>query len=278
MKKNILLSLLLLCSTGSYAQFLKIDSVEEIKLSQPIEKIQLAPSGDYVLLSKYNNQGISKLNLKTKQVKTVTDAKGAGYNTLMLENGDILFREVSSDPSRNVTIKKYSEKTEQTKTIVASTQENILPVNATAADKIQTNQDFLLQLTMDGKTSILAPLGEDVRYLWPSLSPDGKQIVFVASGIGCYICGTDGKNATELGQLRAPKWLGNNIIVGQRDSDNGEVVTASHIIAKNIQTKDEQVLTNDSTIAMNPSVSKACDKILFSTPQGQAFIIHLNNK
>ena len=86
------------------------------------------------------------------------------------------------------------------------------------------------------------------------------------------MCNIDGTGLQELGTVRAPKWFSDNIIVGMNDKDNGEVYTSSEIVAVDLQ-GNRQVLTDDSVIAMYPL--PAAEKIAFSTPTGEAYIINL---
>lgn len=269
---------LILCAAGAYAQVLNVDSVQELKLQRPVERAVIAPSGEYLLLSDYNYSGLTKVDLQSKKEKIVTRAAGAGYNAKVLDNGDIVYREVTQAPLKKTAIKRYFSSTGNTETIVRSTRNSVQPESTIEANNVTTGTDFQLHLTINGEKRILSPLGSDKRYLWPSISPDGKRLLFFVSADCAYVSDIDGKNAKPMGILRAPKWYGNDIIIGQRDLDNGYVTTSSSIIAKNISTGKEQVLTKDDMIAMYPSVSKKGDKILFSTPEGKAYIIHVNVK
>ena len=197
---------------------------------------------------------------------------------VVLDNGDIVYRGVTQAPLKKTAIKRYFSSTGNTETIVRSTRNSVQPESTIEANNVTTGTDFQLHLTINGEKRILSPLGSDKRYLWPSISPDGKRLLFFVSADCAYVSDIDGKNAKPMGILRAPKWYGNDIIIGQRDRDNGYVTTSSSIIAKNISTGKEQVLTKDDMIAMYPSVSKNGDKILFSTPEGKAYIIHVNVK
>ena len=60
------------------------------------------------------------------------------------------------------------------------------------------------------------------------------------------------------------------------DQDDGEYVYASSIVAKSLSGQ-EQVLTDDSVIAMYPYATLKGDKIVFSTPAGEAYMIDINN-
>lgn len=89
---------LILCAPCVYAQVLDVESVQEVKLKKPVERAVIAPSGDYLLLSDYNYSGLTKVDLQSKKEKIVTRAAGAGYNAKVLDNGDIVYREVTQAP------------------------------------------------------------------------------------------------------------------------------------------------------------------------------------
>lgn len=269
---------ILLCSTGISAQILHVDSVKELVLAHPVEKVEIAPTGRFLLLTDYNYKGLTRMDLATQEEKIVTAAAGAGYRTKILRNGDIIYREVTRVPQRVTTIKRYVSDTENTTTVVTATQKSLLPANVVEENSVETNEDFLLELTLNGEKRVLSPLGKDKRYIWPSISPDGKKLLFFVSAQGAYVCDLNGDNVVALGILRAAKWYNNSIVVGQRDKDNGVVTTSSQIIAKNITTGLEQVLTGEDIIAMYPSVAGDEGKILFSTPEGKAYLIHVNTK
>ena len=274
MKLPIFLSVLI-CTSELSAQVLKVNSVQKLNIPHQVEKIMLAPSGDFLLESNFNNQGLIKIDLKTFNEQVITNAAGAGYNASILKNGDIIYREVTKEPIKKISIRRYNTKKETSTVLLAATRENIQTTNLADADNIITNNDFQLQLTLNGQTSVLTPLGKEARYIWPAISPNKKKLLFFVSGDGAYVTDIDGKKPIALGILRAAKWYNDSIVVGQRDIDNGEITTSSQIIAKNIMTNQEQILTNDSVIAMYPSVSNKGDKILFSTPQGDAFLINI---
>lgn len=59
------------------------------------------------------------------------------------------------------------------------------------------------------------------------------------------------------------------------DTDNGEFVTSSEVIAYSADGKEKQVLSDASTMAMYPTVSANGEKISFTTPSGEAYIINV---
>lgn len=269
---------LLVYASGIQAQVLQVDSVEELKLAQPVERVTLAPSGDYLLLSDYTYSGLTKVDLSTHRTEVITRADGAGYRTQILANGDILFREVTKDPLKRTAIKRFSAATGTTATVVPASRDLVQTDNVLESDHIITGTDFQLKLTTGGKTRTLSPLGTDKRYIWPSISPDGRHLLFFVSAQEAYISDLDGRNAKPIGILRAPKWVDSHTVIGHRDHDNGYVTTSSVLIAKDIETGEEQALTRKDVIALYPSVSEKGDKVLFSTPEGKAYLMHIHVK
>ena len=140
---------LILCAAGAYAQVLNVDSVQELKLQRPVERAVIAPSGEYLLLSDYNYSGLTKVDLQSKKEKIVTRAAGAGYNAKVLDNGDIVYREVTQAPLKKTAIKRYFSSTGNTETIVRSTRNSVQPESTIEANNVTTGTDFQLHLTIN---------------------------------------------------------------------------------------------------------------------------------
>lgn len=127
--------------------------------------------------------------------------------------------------------------------------------------------------TPDGRTVNLDPQGKG-SYLWPSLSPDGTKITYYLSGHGCFVCNLDGSDVRPLGYVHAPRWLNNDIVIGCQDYDNGQFITASTIVAANLN-GDIQSLTDPALLGINPSASADGKAISFSTATGDLYVITL---
>ena len=136
-----------------------------------------------------------------------------------------------------------------------------------------------LMLTKDGKTEKFNPKGE-TRYLWPSVSPDGKKVLFTIpeNGITAYVCDIDGNNLTRLGRLSAPKWMGNDWVVGMVDKDNGETITESTIFAVRADGAAYTALTDGSQICLYPSATADASKIVYNTADGKIRLMNVTIK
>lgn len=304
--KKILLVFAVCCFSFGHSQVVDVASISEVNLPKgtTCDMFTLSPTGEYMLMTDCSYNGLKKMDFATQTVTTVTNAKGAGYNPIIMADGNtIVYRETSftNGNLRQTALKSKNLATGAEVTIatpsrdiegVAVTDGQVYTINkgkystkalksTTKADKkmpVLSIENRQLMITINGKTNTFSPNGTSESYLWPSLSPDQAKVLYYVGGNGAYICNIDGSNVTYIGKLRAAKWYNNNVVVGMRDKDNGEYTVQSSIIAKNILTQEEQVLNNDSTIAMYPSVSQKGDKILFSTPEGKAYIINVNVK
>ena len=276
MKKILLLAVAFVATMAS-AQVLNVASVE--KLDIPINadsKIAgISPDGTYVLITSQSNNGLQKFDLATKQVTKITDAEGAGYNVeISADSKDVTYREITytADRSRMTALKRHNLQLAQNSTLVKSTRDMHQARVRKAIAPVVSTKDCNLVVSLGTVTKQLNPNGNG-RYLWASLSPDGTKILYYNNGV--WVCNVDGSNPQRIGNFRAPQWYNNNVVVGMNDEDDGYVVTSSSIVAYTLD-GTEQVLTNTSIIAMYPYVSADGSKIVCSTPNGEAYLIMIN--
>lgn len=300
--KHLLLTMALCLPIAVSAQVLSVKSVEKVPIPVDADNAvaAISPGGDYILLTTSTHRGLKKFDLATGETTTLTEAEGAGYGATVAADGKtIVYRETSFTPQHlKMTALKSISTVTGAKRELAPAQRMLqgyrLDGNAAAViskgkmrvrslngakivatpPTLSLTQNHQMQLTRNGKTTLLAPNGKNVRYIWPSLSPDGMKVLYYVSGVGCFVCDLNGNNVKPMGQLRAAKWYDNTTIVGMNDQDNGEYVTSSSIIAKTLSGA-EQKLTSDEIIAQYPQVSPSSRKIAFETPAGEAYIINL---
>lgn len=281
--KKIIFSVMLLCSsTIGFAQLLEVASTEKVNLPESMvaDIATLSPNGDYMLLSDQKKQGLQEFDFRTGEIKSVSKALGSGYNAKISDDGNtVIFREsqIGKDRLKKTALKSVDLTTGKVKTLVQPTRDMKAVQTGTRPEvSIKYGQ---LMITHNGKTEILSPNGQSGQsYLWPSVSPDGTKIVYYLATKGAYTCNIDGTDVQFVGNIRAPKWYNNEIVVGMNDKDNGEFVTSSSIVAYAADGSEKQVLTGSDKIAMYPTATKDGGKIAFTTPQGEAYIINVKTK
>lgn len=301
MKKLFISAMMLCAGIFSYAQ-LNVASIEKVQLPEGVtaNKATISPDGSYVVLSQYQKEGLHKLDLATLNVTKIAE-NGSTFGLQISEDGQqVIYREVSYDKGlRKTALKSANLVTGKKATLVKATR-NLQGFEVRGAQVLAMNKGKLvaksitegskdlvapvasidggqLFVTVNGKTSNISPQGTyGQSYLWPSISPDGTKVVYYLARKGAYVCNIDGTNPVFLGGIRAPRWYGNNTIVGMNDKDNGEFVTSSKIVAVAIDGTKGQNLTEDASMAMFPSVSADGSKIAYSTPNGELYIINLS--
>ena len=276
MKKMFFLGVLALAMMAN-AQVLQVASVQQLSIPEGDVKVAgIAPDGSYVLLTTFANQGLRKYSLENGEMTTLTEATGAGYNPTISDDAtQVVYRETSLSPNRMrmQTLKSVNLASKQEQTLVNNTRsarKMALHGRAVAAKPTCSIEDRQLMLTIGSTTLQLSPLGTDKSYIWPSVSPNGRKVLFYVCGRGAYVCNIDGSNLHFLGHnVRAPKWYNDNVVIGMNDQDDGEVTISSEIVAVSLSGQS-QVLTS----GINAMYPYACDgKIVCSGFNGETYLI-----
>ena len=304
--KKVLFAFAICFSSIGFAQVIDVASVKEVNIPANISAgfSTISPNGDYLLVTDFGKKGLHRYDLSTGEVKTISSAPGAGYDVKIMDDGNtVVYREASFTKYnlRKTTLKSANQNTGAKSTIVKATRDlqgvtakdgAVYTVeNGKLASKAVTSKqrgvsstpvmsinNGQLMMTRNGQTKTFSPNGTNVRYIWPSVSPDGTKVLYYVTGVGAYVCNLDGSNITSLGIVRAPKWYNNGIIIGMNDKDGEYDTIESSIVAVTADGKTRQTLTGPSVIAMYPTASAKGDKISFTTPVGKTYIINVNVK
>ena len=277
MRKTILLVATCMISMLASAQILDVLSVQELQGAsyEDARVAGISPNGDYVLMTNGANQGLERYDIASGTLTNLTDAEGAGFNVQISSDGNrIVFRErfTGEDKLRynNIINANISANTKQ---VVAKEQVNNDMLVAPDAKVVLINSECMMHIVKNGKRIHIAPQGDDVNYIWASLSPNKKKILYYVSEYGCYVCDIDGRNSRFIGaDCRAPQWYNNEIIISMNDQDDGHFTTTSAIMAYTLDGKC-QVLTSPDMIAMYPFAAEG--KVVFSTLQGKTYLLNV---
>lgn len=297
--RKVFLSLAVLAGLTASAQLINVGAIEKVNLPAGVVAAQTAISHDGSFAVIHNNGGLSKVDLATG--KTAMIAQSAAFLEVKIsEDGStIVYREPSYEGKlRYTTLKSVNINNGKSTTIVAPTrnlQGFTLSNNSVAAVDngkftsknidgtagalipVASINKGALCVTVNGITNNISPQGAaGESYLWPSISPDGKKVLYFLVGKGAFVCNLDGSNPVSVGYMRAPKWYNNNVVVGMLDLDNGEVVTSSKLIAASTDGKVKQDLTKETSMAMYPAVSADGSRLSYVTAAGELFIMNIN--
>ena len=301
MKKILFLSLVL-ASQVAFSQGIKVLSNEEISFpgSEGYFNPILSPTGDYMIVTSANLQGLQKYDFATKKLTTITTEASAGFDAQISADGKaIVYRAKEyKDRLRYSSLKSLNLETGKETVLVKPTRnlegvtvkegtvlaidngklkiQRIYGKGLAVNPPVSSIKDGQLYVTKDNSTRLVSPLGGDLGYLWNSISPDGAKLLFYVIEHGkAYISNIDGSNPVSLGTLRAPKWMDNNWVVGMVDYDDGHVVTSSKIVAVTANGAVRRNLTDSSIIATCPMPAADASKILYNTGDGKIYLMQI---
>ena len=275
MRKTIMLVAACVVSMLASAQIFQVTSVQELKGAsyQDARVAGISPNVDYVLMTNGSNQGLKRYDIATGKMSLITDAEGAGFNVQVSRDGnDIVYRERFTGENKcrynNIMHKNFVE---QKTVAIAQKQVNHDMMALPGSNIVLQNSECMMYVVKNGKRIQIAPQGNNVNYIWASLSPNKQKILYYVSEYGCYVCDVDGRNSQFIGEdCRAPQWYNNEIIISMNDQDDGHFTQTSAIMAYTLDGK-VQTLTSPDMIAMYPFAAEG--KVVFSTLQGKTYML-----
>jgi Tol biopolymer transport system component len=278
MRKTFLLVAACLLCVLANAQIFNVESVEKLPAAsyQDARVAGISPDGSYVLMTTGGENGLWRYDLANDKLSLVSNAPGAGFNVQVSRNGnEVVYSEMVIKADRSVANNIYrANLTQNTFAQVAKEQADFAQLTFAEENVQLINEDCQVYLIKNGKKIHIAPQGEEYTYIWQSLSPNGKKILYYVSELGCYVCDLNGKNSQFIGyDCRAPRWYDNNTIVGMYDIDDDHFTVSSRIVAYTLDGK-YQILTSPEMIAMYPFATEG--KIVFSTIDSKTYIINVN--
>jgi len=140
-------------------------------------------------------------------------------------------------------------------------------------------EDQKIVLFKGDKRRTIEPRGPG-SYIWPELSPSGKQLLFKKLGDGCYISDLNGNILSSLGNINAPHWSPDGKhIVYMADTDDGRQITSSEIhIIKADGSHDVQLTGTEDKIELYPRWGNDSNTIIYNTEKGQIYLMRLEWK
>ena len=300
--KKLLLFFLVIAQIA-LAQQVNVLSIEKIKATDTGGYFypKISPDNQFILMTRGNYSGLYQYSPVSKSLKTLNEDPGAGYKVQISDDGNtVLYNktELIRKLRHNSLISQTISNGEK-KVLVAATREQITgkmvnsnPVYVKNRSLVKSNSvkptDNLYLITIENQKMVLykngvraelTPSGANASYIWPSISPDNKNIVYTVTGKGTYVCSVTGKNVTSLGKLNAPSWAGNRYVVGMDDRDDGEKLISSSLIITSIDGKLRKKLETPTGInAMYPSASKDGSRIAFNTDRGEVYLMQVEFK
>jgi len=301
MKKNLLFGILLFGILTVSAQTITIEKSYRLLDEGRTGFFPLFnTAGNFLIFTGDGYAGLNVFDFSNGTIIPVTDELSAGFNPVFTDDGRVFFRyTVHRDRLRFDGVRSFDLRTRTTLDVIEP-QRNLMALQsvgnsvmvavddnrllrATARrSSATTNKPYVwsnmqnLNIHHNGQSRRLNPVDGANGYIWVSLSPNGKMILFTAVGRGTYVSDLDGNIITSFDHLSAPVWFGNKFVVGMIDKDDGHVITGSSILMKSLDGRVSKTLSPPNQIAMYPAASGAANKVAYVTDNGIIYILELS--
>ena len=287
------LTIMLTCSLS--AQTITIEKTYRV-LEQKGFHPQFNANGNLLAFTSESYIGLNVYNFSDKSIEKVSDEAGAGFQPTFSTNNERVFyrntvyeerlrmdgvqsydlakktRVEMLTPRRNM---KQPQSYESGFLVFADTKllKSTFGKTKAAIPNYIWSDGSNLNIYRNNKIERLNPIEGANGYIWASLSPNGKMILFTAAAVGTFVSDLNGKIVSKLGFLNSPIWYDDNFVVGMQDKDDGQFVTGSTILMKSIDGKIAKVLSDTKQIAMYPTA--AIGKVAYNTVQGDIYVVEL---
>ena len=278
MKKLLISTLLLFSVLSISSQTIKIGKTFRIEPEgfYPV----LNAEGNLLAFSAKNYEGLDLYLFSDKSVQKISDEEGAGFQPRFSEDGKLFYRntiyisKLRYERLKCLDLRTATIKEEREPQRFRSMQP--LGVDLKKDFPVVWSDGKNLNIMKDGETEILNPIENANGYIWASLSPNRQMILFNAVAVGTFVSDLNGNIIASLGYLNAAVWYNNEFVVGMQDKDDGQHITESAIILKNLAGNVNKKLSKSGMIAMFPTASSAGKKIAYNTIEGDIFVLELD--
>ncbi|MEH0153094.1 hypothetical protein V6R21_03050 [Limibacter armeniacum] len=239
---------------------------------------QFSPDGKQILLTSSKFTGLKILNLENKQLRSLTDVEGAGYEPVF-EDGKVIFTNKKLKSVNEVDLfsgKQHVLQNSKLPPALFKSKQIGISQSLKQAIHARPNQDLSgIILTYSDQSEVeIAPQGKKEDYVWISLSPDRKKVLYKAAGYKAFVTDLNGKVLADLGDIEAPKWANDDQIVYMVTEDDHLSYTKADVFMMDWQKKQVKALTTaSSALAMYPSAY--ANKVVFNTPEGDLYLIEM---
>ena len=300
MKK--LLLVLIVFGQMLFAQQVSVQSITFLKDSESggFYYPTFSPTGEFLLVTSENYTGLKQFSFSDKTLKTLTTDAGAGFGVQISADGaTVLYKKTEFVKNlKNTSLISYVRSTGKQTQLVGATRENITAkftankpqfvkgktlvrsnIKVTEVVPVICIEDQKMVLYTGSKRNVIAPNWQQASYIWPTISPDKKNIAYTVAGKGTFVCQINGSNPKSLGKLNAPTWINNQWLVGMDDKDDGQDLLSSTLVAVSIDGKVRQIIATPSgKMAMYPAASADGKRIAFNTEKGELYLLNIEIK
>ncbi|MDX1702141.1 MAG: hypothetical protein R3250_16060 [Melioribacteraceae bacterium] len=301
---NKIVCLILLLSFPILAQ--KVTVVEimklEIGIEQEIAYPKFTADDNKIIFTSPNFQGLYKYDLTSGDIEIISNGMGAGYNPRILNDGNIYYKTFDLINGRKLySINKYNSITGKNEVLDVNVRLAKIPFQRTWDEVYYLNNSVIKKQSMEKTLSksnesdiavyvenndlilingnekiLLNPLGKGV-YVWESISPDGKSLLFSFGNQGTFVININGQLILNIEEAHYPRFSPDGKYISfMKDKDDGHNYTESDIFIYSIEDEESYKVTDtEDRIEMYPNWSNDGTKLVYHTIEGELFVAEL---
>lgn len=272
MKKTVISSMVLLATLS--AQALTVSPISPVETTganayHPV----LSPDGTTLLFTTVDHTGLKALDMKTGAVSVLDADAAAGFNPVFSADGNtVAYRTAGmNDGLMCRDLRSYNLQSGTAKVLQGMSRQDV-DLNKAAGDVVYARANYRTITVSNAEgTREISPLADAHSYLWASLSPDGKRLLFSEPFSGVYISNADGTDARRIADKGDyPAWAGNDAVVYILSHDDGYVTLSSQLIAVDLTDNSTTVVTPSDTL-VGEATAAANGTVVFSTVDGKLY-------
>lgn len=249
------------------SQDIKVRRFKKIPVEQNAFFPEFGSSKSEIIYTGQNHRGLYQYHMRKKNSEMIVSDNTPVKSFSGGEKGTVLFSvQEGIGKDKRIVHQRYDPDYEVIEKIEGA---------EAAGDIVSVDGRKIILETASGGTIELAPTGDNF-YVWASLSPDNKKILFTAVGKGTFVSDLDGNVIADAGTLNAPVWINNDWVLGMDDRDDGHVTTSSDVYAFHLETgKKVEISSKTDQIALYPKASPYGRRIVFHNLKGEVFTVNI---
>ena len=200
---------------------------------------QVSPDGQWLLFSTTDASHLILKNLLTENLSVVSSTGLPGFDAIFGPDGKVYY--ITQERKKGNLLYRtghcYDPATGKDEIVLKPQHGQVQALHAangvvingerqvyTSAKQVGpwafTRGATLYLVDANGTSRALHPVEDSNGYLWASLSPDGKRVMFEAASYGVVVCDLNGSVIAELGELLMPSWYNNDYIIAMSNAGN----------------------------------------------------------
>lgn len=264
-------------SMAAVAADIDCSPARELDIDRQAFHPSLSPDGSLLLFSTTDHTGLFAYDMETGKTVIFDESTAAGFAPVFSAGGDKVYYQTATmvDGLLNRDVRVVTVRSGEVKQLEKPSRKSV-ELRAIEGDTFVSSAVYHINLVQNGTATELRPVADGHSYLWPSLSPDGKHILFNEPFQGLFICNTDGTGLRRLADKGDfPCWLSDDTVVAVSTADDGYNILSSQLNLIDVNTGETTPLTGDDVKVAELTASSLTGDLVYSTLEGKMFLMNV---